>query len=83
MKAVDSIGLSRGLVLLYKDGIEVRVSELNTIFISARIRDGELNLFWRIIFVYGEPAKENRLDFYDLIINKVSNTKGPLLCIGD
>lgn len=37
MKAVDSIDLSGGLVLMWRKDIDVRVMELNYIFISARI----------------------------------------------
>lgn len=63
--------------------IDVRVFDLNHHFIAARIHDKEANLFWRTIFIYGEPARESRSKFFDLIIKKVSCTSGPLLCMRD
>lgn len=83
VKVVDSIGNSRGLALVWKHDIEIRVSELNPRFIIAKITDCEENKKWKVSFVYGEPAKESRLAFYDFIISKISIVVGPLLCIGD
>lgn len=45
IKAVDSIGLIRGLIILWKNDIDVRVSELNPKFISAKIKEDVVNLF--------------------------------------
>lgn len=83
MKAVDFVGKSGGLILLWKKDIEVRVSDLNNRFIAVRIHDSVSNLFWRAIFVYVELVKDLRSTFYDPIINKVSNTHSPLLYFGD
>lgn len=77
------MGLLGGLVLIWKKDIEVRVSELNPIFIAVKIKDNDSNIFWRTLFAYGEPSKELRNIFYDTIISKISNKVGPLLCIGD
>lgn len=80
MKAVDSVGRSGGLVLIWRKYINLKVIELN---ISARIKDNDSNTLWRAIFVYGKPNKDIRNEFYNLIIRKVRLISGPLMCIGD
>lgn len=59
------------------------MSGLNSRFIVAKIYDQESNSYWRAIFVYGEPSRVLRGGFYKLIIDKVNNTPGSILCMGD
>lgn len=68
---------------LMKKNLDVRVTGLNNRFIIASIHNEEMNLKWRALFVYGEPARDLRQAFYDLIIRKISLILSPLLCIDD
>lgn len=78
-----SIGRSGGLVLLWRKDVDLKVIELDTHFISARIKDKDYNSLWRVIFVYGQPNKDIIKEFYNLIIRKIKLILGPLMCFGD
>lgn len=58
IKAVDVIGLSGGLALIWRNDNDVRVSTLTSKFIPSR----------ELFFIYGEPVEELRPIFYENII---------------
>ncbi|CAN7004109.1 unnamed protein product [Brassica oleracea var. botrytis] len=56
------VGLSGGLCLLWKDGIEVSVLESSPNLIDTRVTHKGVTSF--ISFIYGAPAMENRATFW-------------------
>lgn len=51
LKFVDSSRLSRGLVLLWRKDVELKIIDMNKHYISARIQYKEVNSLWRVLFV--------------------------------
>jgi hypothetical protein len=43
----------------------------------------DLEMPWRATFVYGEPRREKRHEFWDFMRNLSSNWSGPWICCGD
>jgi hypothetical protein len=80
--AVSSVGLSGGLGLFWMSSMSVSIQGFNNrcIDVSITSEGGET---WRTTFVYGEPKRERRHEFWDLLRAIRSTCNGPWLCCGD
>lgn len=54
MEAVDSRGLSRGLIVLWNNCINVRVMDKCSRYFEIEIREEKENLLWSCLSVYGD-----------------------------
>jgi hypothetical protein len=80
--AVSSVGLSGGLVLFWLLQYTVSLKGFNSHCIDMVISfDGEAS--WRATFVYGEPKRDQRYEFWDLLRQLRSKWEGPWICCGD
>lgn len=50
IKVVDVVGLSGGLVILWRKDVEVRVTDMNDRYLVVHIIEFDSNLIWRTIF---------------------------------
>lgn len=80
--AVSSVGLSGGLGLFWLSSMSVSVQGFSSRCIDMIITPdgGEA---WRSTFVYGEPKRELRHEFWDQLRLLNNNWKGPWVCCGD
>jgi hypothetical protein len=56
---VDSAGQGGGLVLFWHESLEVDLLGSSPRFIDVKVKDVNLNSWYRITFVYGEPQVES------------------------
>lgn len=75
------IGLSGGLSLLWKDGIDVTVLEASPNLIDTRITFKGTSSF--ISFIYGAPPMENRASFWAKLTAVGAGRDSPWLITGD
>jgi hypothetical protein len=80
--AVSSVGLSGGLALFWLSSISVSVKPCNSRCIDVHITP-ENGIKWRATFVYGEPRREFRSEFWDFLRFMRAQWDGPWLCCGD
>lgn len=80
--AISSDGLSGGLGLFWLSSMSVFVQGFNNRCIDALITQ-EGGVEWRTAFVYGEPRRELRHEFWDQLRSLSNSWKGPWLCCGD
>jgi hypothetical protein len=80
--AVSCEGLSGGLALFWLQPFSISLKGFNAhcinVVISANSRDS-----WRTTFVYGEPHREKRHEFWDLLRRLRAQRDGPWICVGD
>ena len=79
---VSCEGRSGGLVLFWKQPYLVSVRGANSHCIDVSVT-GEGVTPWRGTFVYGEPRRELRHVFWDLLRRLRPEWNGPWLCCGD
>jgi hypothetical protein len=80
--AVSSVGLSGGLALFWLPQYTVSLKGFNSHIIDVHISlDNEEP--WRATFVYGEPKRSQRHEFWDLLRRLRSEWQGPWICCGD
>jgi len=72
-------GKSRGLALLWKNGVDVSVRDAKRLYIDANISDG--GMLWRFTGVYGDL--ENKDLTWATLRNLKQQGSGPWLCMGD
>jgi hypothetical protein len=80
--AVSSSGLSGGLALFWLSSVPVTVMPCNARCIDVQISP-ENGIKWRATFVYGEPRKELRHEFWEFLRFMRAQWNGPWLCCGD
>jgi hypothetical protein len=56
---MDSAGQGGGIVLFWHESVEVVLLGLSPCFIDVKVKDVNLNSWYRITFVYGEPCVES------------------------
>jgi hypothetical protein len=80
--AVSSVGLSGGLALFWLPSVLVSVQACNSRCIDVHVTlvDG---IKWRPSFVYGEPRRERRSEFWDFLRFMRAQWNGPWICCGD
>jgi hypothetical protein len=80
--AVSYEGLSGGLAIFWLQPFSVSLKGYNSHCIDVVI-SGDSRDLWRVSFVYGEPRREKRHEFWQLLCCLHSEWKGPWLCCGD
>ena len=79
---VSSVGLSGGLVLLWKNGITVDLKSYSKYHVDVWVleEDGRM---WRFTGFYGEPARARRRESWRLMHFLRNQANLPWLCVGD
>ncbi|KAF4379836.1 hypothetical protein G4B88_012759 [Cannabis sativa] len=80
--AVDRIGLSGGLLLMWKDDVKVRVDSSSPGHIVAEVA-GRGFLPWTLTCFYGNPDAAQRKFSWELLRKICRETHGSWLCVGD
>jgi hypothetical protein len=80
--AVSSVGLSGGLALFWLQSFLVDLKGFSSHFIDVVISE-EKCAPWRATFVYGEPRRELRHEFWSLLRRLRGTWDGPWICCGD
>lgn len=80
--AVSCEGLGGGLTLFWLQPLSVSLKGLNAHIIDVVI-SGDTGDSWRTTFVYGEPRRHKRHEFWQLLRRLRSEWDGPWLCCGD
>uniref|UniRef100_A0ACD5W0Q6 Uncharacterized protein n=1 Tax=Avena sativa TaxID=4498 RepID=A0ACD5W0Q6_AVESA len=80
--AVSSEGLSGGLALFWLHSFSVSLKGFNAHFIDVVISKDDCEP-WRATFVYGEPRREQRHEFWNLLRRLHPVWTGPWICCGD
>jgi hypothetical protein len=80
--AVSSVGLSGGLALFWLPQYSVSLKGFNSHCIDVII-SAENEAPWRATFVYGEPRRDHRHQFWDLLRRLRPEWDGPWICCGD
>ncbi|KAL5555581.1 hypothetical protein UlMin_037817 [Ulmus minor] len=79
---VDRVGLSGGLVLLWKDHVVVKINSAARFYIDAFISSSDI-IPWRFSGIYGDPNPNQRKNTWELIQRLCLVDHGPWLCCGD
>jgi hypothetical protein len=80
--AVSCEGLSGGLALFWLQSYNVSVKAFNSHCIDVNV-SSEGVAPWRISFVYGEPCRDKRHEFWSLLRRLRTQRDGPWLVCGD
>ncbi|KAF4355150.1 hypothetical protein F8388_026075 [Cannabis sativa] len=80
--SVDRVGLSGGLLLMWKEGIQIRVDSSSVGHILARVV-GNNFLPWSLTCFYGNSDASQRRFSWELLRNIKREIHGPWLCVGD
>ena len=75
-------GRSGGLVLYWKDSINLKVEGSGKNYIDAII-DKNTETEWRLTSFYWEPETARRIEAWDIVRNLNSRLDSPWLCCGD
>jgi hypothetical protein len=81
--AVDCVGKSGGLALMWNDEVEVTVKNYSQNHISAEVKKAEVGVPWMLTGFYGQPDPSKRSETWDLLSLIKQNISGPWTCIGD
>jgi hypothetical protein len=79
---VSSVGQGGGLVLFWKVPFSVELLGYNSSCIDVVIT-AESGKKWRTSFVYGEPRREKRHEFWNFMRDLKTQWDGPWICCGD
>ncbi|WZY80122.1 hypothetical protein YC2023_026506 [Brassica napus] len=79
--SIPPVGLSGGLTLLWKQGVEIKIIESCAHFIDAEVVFKGTSSF--VTFVYGEPVAGNRADFWNTLTRVGANREEAWLLTGD
>ncbi|XP_071683395.1 uncharacterized protein [Lolium perenne] len=80
--AVSSNGLGGGLGLFWLSSVSISLQGFSNRCIDTMITS-EGGVTWRASFVYGEPKRDLRHEFWDLLRSLRSTWNGPWICCGD
>lgn len=80
---VDPIGLSGGLALWWKDGVDVDVHFKSRNLFKCIIKWPSISSRWLCSFVYAPPNWQQRVVFWDKLRRISEENKFPWLCVGD
>ncbi|PON60277.1 Endonuclease/exonuclease/phosphatase [Trema orientale] len=80
---VPPVGLSGGLCLAWKDGVDFEPTFLSKNVISGLVYSDPSNSPWLLSTIYGPPNLSDRATFWDNLSIMTSNFNGPWLLIGD
>ena len=80
--ALSSEGQSGSLCLFWLSSVGVSLKAFNNRCIDVHVKPDQ-GPVWRATFVYGEPRRENRCQFWDFIRFMRAQWDGPWICCGD
>lgn len=80
---IDPIGLSGGLCLLWKDGIEMQVLDISLNMIHCKVNIDAKSGYSLVTFLYGALNDVNRNQQWNHMQNIAIQTNIPWLVIGD
>jgi exonuclease III len=80
---VDSVGMSGGLVLLWKDTEIVEIQNYSRRHINAIMKDGAIAHPWKLTGFYGHSDWTKRHEYWALLNFLRSFAPLPWLCVGD
>ncbi|XP_042952137.1 uncharacterized protein LOC122289225 [Carya illinoinensis] len=81
--AVDSMGSSGGLAMMWKNNLEVQLVSFTRWHISVMIADKRHNTPWMLTGFYGHPVTSKRKLSWNLLRELKPSQGIPWLCIGD
>ena len=76
-------GKGGGLALFWDESVEVELNKIGNRIIDVIVHDLPKGIKWRCTFVYGEPRRELRHVFWDLLGRLRREWTGSWLCCGD
>jgi exonuclease III len=80
--AVSCEGRSGGLALFWRQPFSISLRGANSHAIDVIVDSGE-PMSWRATFIYGEPRREQRHLFWDMLRRLRGGWNGPWICCGD
>jgi hypothetical protein len=83
MFAVDPIGCSGGLALMWKDGGEFEIQNFTRRHITSVVRPQGQGIVWRFMSFYGHPDPSRRHESWELLTHLKGFTPDPWLFVGD
>ncbi|KAL0449473.1 UNVERIFIED_CONTAM: hypothetical protein Slati_1503700 [Sesamum latifolium] len=81
--AVDSVGRSGGLALLWKKSVSVTIQSFSNRHIDASIQADTRSPISRFSGIYGDPETSNRKNTWELLTRLKAQSIRPWLCMGD
>ncbi|KAF9620092.1 hypothetical protein IFM89_010742 [Coptis chinensis] len=81
--AVDPVGRSGGLAVLYKDNISFSVVDGNKNAISGTFLNYLSNVSWHVSFIYGDPVAYKRIVVWNYLRDLRNVLSRPWLILGD
>jgi exonuclease III len=76
-------GTKGGLLLAWRNGVELEYFITNVNVISAWCYSDPIHSPWMLSCVYGSPYHQNRAQFWDSLLAIGANYSGAWLCLGD
>ena len=67
MFVVDSVGKSRGMILIWRDNFIVEIHNFSRRHINATIRINGNGVMWKFTGFYGHPEVAKRKEAWDLL----------------
>jgi hypothetical protein len=83
MFVVDSVGRSGGLVLLWKEDVNLNIQNYSRRHINALVKTGGGDLEWKLTCFYGHPETAKRKESWALLRHLSNLSPLPWLCLGD
>jgi hypothetical protein len=81
--AVDSVGRSGGLILMWRDDMKVVIQNYSRRHINVTVSMGRDGKEWKFSGVYGHPEVAKRKESWALMQQLATFSPKPWLCIGD
>ncbi|POO02677.1 Endonuclease/exonuclease/phosphatase [Trema orientale] len=80
---IPAVGLSRGLCLMWKRGVDIDIiSNFNSQIVSS-FREPPASTGWYLYFTYAPPQRQHRRQFWHQFTSEVLKKEGCWACIGD
>jgi exonuclease III len=83
MFVVDSVGRSGGLILLWRNKMDVSIQNYSRRHINVVVTNGRLGNTWKFMGFYGHLDTAKRKEAWDLLRHLSHFQPLPWLCIGD
>jgi exonuclease III len=83
MFVVDSVGKSKGLILLWRDNFRVEIQNYSRQHINVIICTKENSLVWKFTGFYGHPEVAKRREAWGLLRHLSILSPLPWICMGD
>jgi hypothetical protein len=83
MIVVDSVGCSGGLVLLWKEDVNLTIQNYSRRHINALVKTGGGGLEWKLTCFYGHLETAKRKESWAVLRHLANLSPHPWLCLGD